>query len=280
MGLDIYMYKYLQKEKTEKLEGDYEKLREEAWDTMANGREYKDIPEVERDAHHAEMKAKAKEMGLDEDGADSEHKQSIEIDSAKYPEHMFKIGYCRSSYNGGGINTVLHDLVGHDLYDIFEHDDDTPYVSQPDWKAVKRNAEEVLEEMDEKLGRIGNYRVFKVDHFNTFDPNKVGEGITDNQSALEAFIATKEKHDKPDSFGNFSNGLGDFYLKEPLKVAAIIAGSTKALLSGARVPCEYVIYEDEDSMTWYRQAIEIVVEMADWVLAQPDPELYYIHWSS
>jgi len=44
------------------------------------------------------------------------------VPSEKYPEHLFNRRYLRSSYNDGGFNNAISDLVGkdHGLYWIFE----------------------------------------------------------------------------------------------------------------------------------------------------------------
>jgi hypothetical protein len=40
------------------------------------------------------------------------------------------------------------------------------------------------------------------------------------------------------------------------------------------------VYEDPDDNTqWYEQALEIVIETCEYVLAQPHPETYVTHWS-
>jgi hypothetical protein len=31
--------------------------------------------------------------------------------------------------------------------------------------------------------------------------------------------------------------------------------------------------------SWYQQALEVVVETCEWVLGQPDPSKYLLHWS-
>jgi hypothetical protein len=30
---------------------------------------------------------------------------------------------------------------------------------------------------------------------------------------------------------------------------------------------------------WYLQALEVLLESCDWILAKPDPQSYYVHWS-
>ncbi len=40
----------------------------------------------------------------------------------------------------------------------------------------------------------------------------------------------------------------------------------------------FVVYEVDD-LDWYLQALDIVVETCDYVLAQPDINKYVLHWS-
>ena len=45
-------------------------------------------------------------------------------------------------------------------------------------------------------------------------------------------------------------------------------------------PCVYVVYKTEpDRWLWYHQALEIVQETLEFVLANPSPD-YLLHWSS
>ena len=44
------------------------------------------------------------------------------MDSVKYPLHLFKIGYFRSSYNTNGYNSVVSDLIGKSLYETKARD--------------------------------------------------------------------------------------------------------------------------------------------------------------
>ena len=73
----------------------------------------------------------------------------------------------------------------------------------------------------------------------------------------------------PDSA--YSNRYGLFFPK-PAQIVGVIPGSKY----GSRVA--YVIL-DGDPTPWYLQALEIVLETIDYVLAQPDRDTYYLHWS-
>jgi hypothetical protein len=63
----------------------------------------------------------------------SEKKQEIEIPSIKYPQE-YQIGYWRSGYSGGGIDTVLKVTIGSGLYDAFPEATEWGGYLKPDWE--------------------------------------------------------------------------------------------------------------------------------------------------
>ena len=68
--------------------------------------------------------------------------------------------------------------------------------------------------------------------------------------------------------------LGHFFRNEPMRVRAAIPG-----VHFGR-PCVWAVYEDSDeNMRWYEQALEIVIETCDYVLAQGDAQKFWLHWS-
>jgi len=71
--------------------------------------------------------------------------ETIEINSTLYPEHLFKIGYFRSSYNSGGINRVANRYSLLDLYDIF---DPHSYTFIPDWADAMKKCEAAIKQWD------------------------------------------------------------------------------------------------------------------------------------
>ena len=71
----------------------------------------------------------------------------IEIDDPEYPDHLFKIGYFRSSYNPSGLNNVLGKLGVDDLYGIFDCPGEGKIV--PDWEESKATAVATLTKLHE-----------------------------------------------------------------------------------------------------------------------------------
>lgn len=273
MGLDIYMYRYLNKADTDKQEGLYNEGSKEIWDKIGKGKKYEDIPEKDKKKISKETALLSSKLGL-VDGVDDKKRKSIRINSKKYPKHMFKIGYCRSSYNEGGINSVMRNLVGYDLYEVFGRNDDDEYAFQPDWSEVIKRAKKAIQEIKTSIKETGAVEVMKAEH-NYFVPNiaKVYSLINSGKTALEEY---KKVLGQERGFGSFSNSTGHYFLKEPLKVKAVIAGVSNF----DKKPCHYLIYDAEDNLKFYIEALEIVIEMAQWVLKQEHSEQYWLHWSS
>ena len=218
------------------------------------------------------------------DAWDAEHpdpspESQVEIDSRVHPEHMFKIGYLRSSYNGGGIENVLSTSTAKDLHWIFENEDAREYILRPDWGRALKRATEARDALALHVKEHGSFGITRAVG-NMFDP---GAGPTDDESAMAIFREKRATHierekNNPSQPGwdmsAFGCREGEFWLGEPLKVHALIPG-TKNLL-GKRA-CTYAVFEKD--MTWYQQALQIVVEMCEWVISQPDAQKHYLHWS-
>jgi hypothetical protein len=190
---------------------------------------------------------------------------------------MFKVGYLRSSYNDGGINHVLRNTIGKDLYHVFFGDEkQNAYVIKPDWPTCLRRAIEVRDGLARHVEENGAYFVQDAEIVTAYADRPHGE-----QEALAAFMKKKrERASAPaGSFDSFSCREGEFHLGDPLRVAALIPG-TKRHWSGNDVPCLFVVYHAEDGLKWYRQATEIVVEMIEWVMSQPNPSQFCLHWSA
>ncbi len=259
MGLDIYLYKYENFEDTQTREGRYEEETNKLWENKV----YANMPEDEKNEIRTKSKSIASELGLDEYGTDTVSKIRIEKDSLINPEHYFKVGYFRSSYNDGGINRILGNLGVPDLNDIFSPDD--KYCFQPDWDKSLKNVKKSIKILESK----GNYRCFDVSE-NLFGND--GQPTNEKQ-ALEIFLKEQKRKD---GFGDggYSNKDGHFYINEPIKVLALIPGTRNLL---REMKCTYIIMEGENK--WYIEALKIVKETIEFVLSQPDKEKYYLHWS-
>ncbi len=192
--------------------------------------------------------------------------ETVEIDSKIHPDNMFKIGYLRSSYNSGGINSVLKRIGCPDLYDIFEPGDE--YYVTPDWLQAQARAQIAIDKLREHMASpMGSYDVIEV---NGYDP--VG-------SKEEALALLKNELEQKHSWGGgYSNRAGDWFL-EGLSIVGAVPG--KPSFMGQ--PTYYLFTKSEKpggNLQWYLEALEVTKEMIDYVLAQPDVDNYFLSWSS
>lgn len=280
MGLDIYLYKrtatpeeYTAREAIIELA---EKASEKAWNKKLPGDAYKNATEDEKQEALAASRTAKEEVaaqhgitGLSKYGDIPSMEEEVNINSAKYPEHYFKVGYFRSSYNDSGINSALRRMGLEDLYWIMGYDrDKDAYDFYPDWSACKERAEQVLERLRKVEG--GGLDIMRID-------GGFGSLPKSPEEARERMLEQIRLHAGETSFRSYSNAYGHFYL-DGLKVVGLMPGQSDGLFSGR--PCMYVAFEKEGGNTWYEQALEIVMETCDYVLQQPDPSAYLVHWSS
>jgi len=112
-------------------------------------------------------------------------------------------------------------------------------------------------------------------------PDMLDEPITSQEAALKLFDQDLQgwaKEPKNDFIGgDYSNAQG-YFSRDGLTVHAIIAGSEFLSPTGVWVVAK--AKAEEHRLTWYLQALEVVDETCDFVLSQPDPQNYYVHWSS
>jgi len=271
MGLDIYLYRYDDLEKSKKLQEEFQRREKEIWDGYDDGEKYDSLTDDQKKEYRTKVKEMAASLGLDEWGDDADAKEQVEMDSKLFPKHMFKIGYFRSSYNEGGIERILKNFGLPTLYDIFEITDKHQYQIKPDWEQALNNVVSTIF----KLGAKGNYRVrpLYIHNYNDNHPKNPKEALDIFLSELESKKESEEKGHEP---YNYSNGKGEFNLAEPEKVLAYIPGENRYIFNDR--PCMFVV--TESSNEWYIQALEIVKETIEYVLKQENKEQYCLHWSS
>jgi hypothetical protein len=277
MGLDIYLYKYDNYEEVKRVREEVDRLTEAVYEDPS-------IPEGDEGSklRMAKCRTIEQEHGYVEEKVtdtwssfrpSGEHK--IELKSQKYPDHLFSIGYFRSSYNDSGINRVLSEHCnGRSLDWIFPHGDE--YEFQPDWTLARERTTELLN----LLSTAEHVRVMKASHNQFISPDK---WVDSTEAALKLYKDEQSKHVKrgDQAFGgNYGNLHGEFYLDEPLEVVAVIAGREDRLfgLKDGEIPCHFLVYKSKHFDS-YLQSLGIVIETCDYVLAQPDPEKYWLHWS-
>jgi len=259
MGLDIYLYWYRDYEDAKRRGEEYEARSTRAWG--CGGKKYEQMTEAEIESSRSACAAIASELGLQEWGtANESDARKIKENSKKYPEHLWKIGYFRSSYNEAGIHHILSERGLPSLEEIFGKYDE--YCLRPDWHRVRSRALTIAK----ALAQGSPYRTTFI------GPNIFGHEPI--RSEREALVAVEEEIKRGSEFGSYSNKVGTFELKEPMQVVAIMPG-----IGHFEQPGCWCVYKPGD-LIFYPQCMEILAETCDWVLAQPDPQNFYLHWSS
>jgi hypothetical protein len=260
MGLDIYLYRYDNYEKTRELEEKQSNFDNDMW---AEAGDYDSLTEEQKDEARSKIKEHAKSLGLDDWGSDVTNVEQIEESHPLYPDQFFKIGYFRSSYNEGGIERILRNLGLPTMSDIFNHNDE--YHFQPNWEESLVRCEEVIEMFKQK----GAYRVHHVSNNIFKQPD-----VHSEKEALDIFMVELGKKKPGDEGYNYSNSRGEFSFHQPQKVLAMIPGTYKIF---NEQPCVYVVTESDN--TWYINALEIIRDTIKYVLSKENKEQYYLHWS-
>ncbi|MBA7601138.1 hypothetical protein ES703_08205 [subsurface metagenome] len=267
MGLDVYLYHYENLGEAQALEGQYEKESEQIWEQAGNGKKYDEMTEAEKNQAKTLCDKLEAKLNLGKYG-EVKNKEQIEIPSRLYPEHYFKVGYFRSSYNEGGFNSVMGNVGLPDLYNIFPEANLEKHQTVPDWKEAQKRCRFALNRFKGFLkSDRAKFRVTFCHHISK---------VESANKALDIF--TKElagRKETKDELYSFSNKDGDFFLKDPLRVRAVMPGKMGTMFEGV-----YLIYEAEDnSYDWYFQALEIVNETIEYVLVHSKPGTWVLHWS-
>jgi hypothetical protein len=268
MGLDIYLYKYeISVGKAERIKDQCEKECNRVW----KGKCYDKLSDKKKE----QLQTKCDKIRAKWDPGKVE--TSIDLPSKKHPN--FKIGYIRSSYNSAGTNSFLQQMIGADLYWIFNRKKDEEYAFVPNWKESKKRCEAALKRLNKVIEDVGGCRIFDV-----FPP--IHKGPKNDAEALEIYKKELAQHRKnrpdkgPFAFDCYSNGSGVFAMGgDGIKLRGIIHGTKTDILSGKEYQSEYIIYESDDKFEWYVHQLEVIIEMCEWVLEQEDPKRYALHWS-
>lgn len=259
MGLDVYLRKCANFEAVKAHEAAVDRQTDALYETLPEGYSQEQLHEV-----RAKVWAIREAEGLDEDGR-SPDREDVCHTSITNPDHaLFSVGYFRSSYNGGGINSVADRLGLPGLYDIFNPPDD--YEFKPDWYVAEELAVQAVNAWRE-VRDAQKYDVVEV-AAHLFDPEY---GAHSSREALDFF---ERNANRKSSFREFSCKDGEFFL-DGLKIFAAILGKSESF----QLPCTYLIIEAA-ALDFYVQAMEIVLETIRFVLDRPDADDYFLVWSS
>lgn len=259
MGLDIYLKRYNNFEDTKDRENKYNEFSESIWKEAG---EYESLTDEQKNEIRQREDEFANTLGLNKWGSDETECEKIEIDHPDYPEHYFKIGYFRSSYNSSGIERILGNLNVPTMHDIFEAGDE--YEFHPDWDKALTKCEEAIDLFKTK----GAYRVNHVSE-NIFKETS----IKSEKDALDVFLAEIGREHQ-EGMESYSNSFGEFHLGQPLEVVALIPGTYEIFKSHK---CVYVVTKSDNE--WYMQALEIIRDTIKYVLTKENKNQYYLSWS-
>ena len=284
MGLDVYLNYCENWEEYQMKQELYSDKTTRIWEEIQKGRTWETLTQDEKDSANSQCKEYAASLGLGEWGGDNSC-SAIEINSKKYPKHYFKVGYFRSSYNDGGINRVLSNNLGEnsDLYYIFNVTDNYEYYFTPDWKLAFDRVREVRRRLKERIKETGGAYCFSVWHYKDHE-NVVSSGA----EAIQRYIQNKPKEksknkpkekSKNKDFYSYSNIDGYFSMDKPIEVYAIIQGKSEYKFTGEQQET-YVVAKDKTKLKFYVQALDIIEETINYVLAQPNSQNYRLSWSA
>lgn len=200
MGLDVYLYKCKNLKALNEFENRQSQAHDDAYTSVKTELGLKKEDQMTTDQYKLVRKRQAAWDEANPPPEDAVETEVKEKDSKTYPKHYFKVGYLRSSYNDGGINSILRAAIGKDLYTIFKDEaakDEYKFV--PDWQASLERARQIR----------GEYAAY----------------VANEDDSINA---------SPDANGK----------------------------------------------NWYLAALDITIEMIEFVLSKKDPEHYCLHWSS
>lgn len=250
MGLDIYLYTAI--------DAAQNKAHNEASDAFYDRDDYDSIPEDEKQAIRDAMPP---------------YTPHADVASERYPEHLFNRRYLRSSYNGGGFNHAVPQLLAtsgekeypHErgsLYWIFEPmgrewDGDEGTLTHDDigkLRSCKARAVEVAEEL-KKSDRL---------RVTTISPNIFsGPPQNSDDDALRMYRAELPLNE---SFGEgwYSKGPDLNVFGKGMNVLAAIVGK-----GTFGEPAVHLVYKptEDDGFDSYVQSAEIVAEFCDEAIA-------------
>lgn len=210
-----------------------------------------------------------------QDGAEKVLKnvaKPVVLNSTQHPEHLFRVGYFRSSDTAQGINNILRSKNVADLYGIFRPEGQCQTV-----KALfdLSCGQAVFCNWSDALARTQSAIAHYDEHCRAQEPEVClqtvrvtdleQEGAPDSEFAAQALFL-RRRAQRPEA-------------SEP-KVLGVIPGTTPGP-DGQPVSCFFVVQEVvyDAASDWYAQALQIVEETIKYVLAQPQSEQFFLAWS-
>lgn len=245
MGLDIYLYSAT--------DAAANKLHDDASNEYYERSDYDELTEARRE----ELRA-----------AIPPYTPHVDVPSERYPEHLFNRRYLRSSYNDGGYNNAVPQMIGGggSLYWIFEPmgrewDGDEGTLTSADIPSLQESRKRA----DEVLVKLNG-----ADRLRTMDatamvggPDHLWSEWPREDEVLAWYREEAAKHAaKPDL-----HGMGEGYSTAKGHVLGFTKGLEVLALTVGRdaigMPCAIAVYRAVDGHESYVQSTEIVIEFID-----------------
>lgn len=260
MGLDISLYTKAEHEQSERHWREWEAL----WERYERG----EITEEKRSELVEDI---------------TEYASHESPPSEKYPDHLFNRRYLRSSYNSGGFNRAVPDLVGedHGLYWIFEPlgrewDGDEGGLAESDIPALNE-ARKRAEQVAGELGECDRLRAEAI-HGPLIGPqDHMWSKLPGEAEVLTWYREHARRERRPFDGGGFSDAKGTVLgFEKGMEVLAITVG--KFLFSGS---APIIVYRlDQDVLDSYIQSAEITAEFIEEAISLIERDgAAYISWS-
>ena len=269
MGLDVHLHKCSHWYKAIEVREKYNEESDKIWDDQI----------LTGDQKIEKCKELDKTFDCDEYGSPNSI-EDIEQPSPGHPDHMFQIGYFRSSYNNAGLNIFFQDIGLPDLYDIFAVDDkNESYYVAVNWKDSLTRCDKTIDAYKKHLASpIGNHNVVFIGQL-IFCESK--DTVKTPKEALGFFAKELDIRNKKENDMKWymTGGIGANFMFPGIEVNAVIPGN-----GPLNEPGVYVIYKsknvDDNGNNWYLDALEIVKETIGYVLSQDDPDQFRLGWSA
>lgn len=277
MGLDIYLHQYIAS--FEEIEAFSRKVRldiDAMEEEIGKGRPFKEFTDEEKFEYLTRREQIRLRHGCSANGdLPVSMMRDITEKSKKHPNAYCNIGYIRSSYNPSGYDECCRRVLGNGgLAEIF--DAKGQWEFQPNWELSLERAIHHVTLWQELASKPC---------FDVIESKPDPQAASQIMSAKDAIALFTEKHDQYRfeemqghlTMSSYRNNQGIFRMKEPLQIMGIVHGITVA--EGQETPISYLVYKSEQMHQRSLQTAEIVVEMCEYVLAQPKPEQFYLFWS-
>lgn len=276
MGLDVYLRRDMDRKESRRREASGAHLETDLWSDISKGKSYSDLSNADLETYGAKVTEMRKRLDLDEYGV-SNAVERIEFPSKLHPDHLFQVGYFRSSYNSSGFNSVVGDNGLPTLYDIFAVEETDDYERFPDWEKSKEITIAAIESA-RKIFRNSEpiYKVHPIYDFSNTKVNSPAEALEAFKRVRETFEGLTEVQQDMMCWSSDSNGL--FMLRNEPKVVAVILGHDDYR------NVAYMIHElsgeRKTEYEWYIEAYEIVLETIEYVLSHVLRKSFYLVWSA